>query len=93
MRAQETVYTVSDFVRRVVDSLLRGDCRGQFLCSRCLVKLAKNNLDRSYVKADIARVMDDIFNAPGPITHAPVSTCGLCAKKKTPCLGVPTSLG
>jgi hypothetical protein len=92
MRGQETVYTISDFVRRVVDSLLRGDCRGQFLCSRCLIKLAKDNLDKSYVKADIARVMEDIFNAPGPITHAPASTCALCAKKKTPCLGVPTSL-
>ena len=92
MRGQETVYTISDFVRRVVDSLLRGDCRGQFLCSRCLIKLAKDNLDKSYVKADIARVMDDIFNTPGPITHAPVSTCALYAKKKTPCLGVPTSV-
>ncbi|HEY7653145.1 MAG TPA: hypothetical protein VIG07_10020 [Methylomirabilota bacterium] len=92
MREQGTVYTVSDFVRRVVDSLLRGDCRGQFLCSRCLVKLAKDNLDKSYVKADIARVMEDIFNAPGPITHTAASTCALCAKKKTACLGVPTSV-
>ena len=92
MRGQGTVYTISDFVRRVVDSLLRGDCRGQFLCSRCLVKLAKDNLDKSYMKADIARVMDDIFNTPGPITHAAASTCALCARKKTPCLGVPTSV-
>jgi len=92
MRGQETVYTISDFVRRVVDSLLRGDCRGQFLCSRCLIKLAKDNLDKSYVKAEIARVMDDIFNTPGPITHVPASTCALCARKKTPCLGVPTSV-
>jgi hypothetical protein len=91
MHQQATVYTVSDFVRRVVDSLLRGDCRGQFLCSRCLVKLAKDNLDKSYAKPDVMRVMDDIFNTPGPITHAPRSTCGLCARKKIPCLGVPLS--
>ena len=92
MRGQEPVYTVSDFVRRVVDSLLRGDCRGQFLCARCLIRLAKDHLDRSYVKAEIARAIGDIFNAPGPITHAQAATCAVCAKKQTPCLGVPTSL-
>ena len=91
MRGQETVYTVGDFVRRVVDSLLRGDCRGQFLCARCLIKLAKDNLDKSYTKTDVARVVEEIFGAPGPITHAAASTCGRCARKKTPCLGVPTS--
>jgi len=92
MGGHEPVYTVSDFVRRVVDSLLRGDCRGQFLCARCLVTLAKDHLDKSYVKAEIARVIGDIFNAPGPITHAATATCALCAKKQTPCLGVPTSV-
>jgi len=86
---QPTVYTVGDFVRRVVESLLRGECRGMFLCARCLVKLTKDNLDRSYGKPAIAQVMDEIFGAPGPITHAPASTCALCARKKIPCLGVP----
>jgi len=91
MPGQETVYTVSDFVRRVVDSLLRGDRRGQFLCARCLVKLAKGNLDRSYVKSDVEQAMDDIFDAPGSLTHAPESSCAMCAKKKTRCLGVTIS--
>jgi hypothetical protein len=36
--SEETVYTVGDFVRRVVDSLLQGGYRGKFLCSPCLIK-------------------------------------------------------
>ena len=87
MPAPATVYTVGDFIRRVVDSLLHGECRGQFLCARCLVKLSKDNLDRSYMKPDIARVMDDIFATPGSLTPAPASTCALCARKKVSCLG------
>ena len=87
MPAPATVYTVGDFIRRVVDSLLHGECRGQFLCARCLVKLTKDNLDRSYAKPDIARVIADIFATPGSLTLAPASTCALCARKKVSCLG------
>lgn len=88
MQAQPTVYTVGDFVRRVVDSLLRGDCRGMLLCARCLVKLTRDNLDKSYSKPDIMQVMEDIFVAPGSFVCVPVSTCALCARKKVSCLGV-----
>jgi len=88
MAMPPTVYTVGDFVRRVVDSLLRGECRGQSLCARCLVKLTRDNLDRSYSKPDITQVMDDIFADPGAFTLAPVSTCALCARKKVSCLSV-----
>jgi len=82
-----TIFTVGDFIRRVVDSLLRGDCRGKFLCSRCLVKLTKDHLDRSYTTREVVEVMDEIFSAPGPLAHAPASTCAACARKKVPCLG------
>jgi len=85
--SSSTVYTAGDFIRRVVDSLLRGECRGQFLCARCLVKLTKDNLDRSYMKPDIARVMDEIFATPGALTLVSSSLCALCARKKVPCLG------
>jgi hypothetical protein len=84
-----TIFTVGDFIRRVVDSLLRGDCRGKFLCSRCLVKLTKDHLDRSYTTREVVEVMEEIFMAPGPLTHAPASTCAACARKKVPCLGAP----
>jgi hypothetical protein len=90
MEKLATVYTVDDFVRRVVDSLLRGgERRGLFLCSRCLVKLTRENLDKSYAKPEIARVMDDIFDAPGSITHEPTCACAGCGRKKVRCLGVP----
>ena len=82
----ETVFTVGDFIRRVVDSLLRGDCRGKFLCSRCLVKLTKDHLDRSYTTREVVEVMEEIFVAPAPLTHAPASTCAACARKRVPCL-------
>jgi hypothetical protein len=87
MTLPSTVYTAGDFIRRVVESLLHGERRGQFLCARCLVKLTKDNLDRSYTKPDVARVMDDIFANPGALALAPASLCGLCARKKVTCLG------
>ena len=87
MQKDAAVYTVGDFVRRVVESLFRADFRGRLLCSRCLIKLTKDNLDRSYAKPDVARVMDDIFATPGSLTLAPASLCALCARKKVACLG------
>jgi len=88
---QPVVYTIGDFVRRVVGSLLQGEWRGRFLCARCLVKLTRGNMDRSYAKPDIARVMDGIFADPGAITLAPASACAHCTRKKVSCLGVPLS--
>lgn len=82
------VYTVGDFVRRVVDGLLRGDRRGVVLCARCLVKLTRDHLDRSYSKTAIVEAMGEIFSAPGALTHVASSVCGACGRKKTPCLGV-----
>jgi hypothetical protein len=90
MSGPATIYTVEDFVRRVVDSLLRGDCRGKSLCARCLVKLTRDHLDKSYSKPDIVRVMDDIFAAPGALSVVPASACGVCARKKVACLSVPS---
>ena len=87
MALPSTVYTAGDFIRRVVESLLHGECRGQLLCARCLVKLTKDNLDRSYTKPDVARVLDDIFANPGALSVAPVSLCARCARKKVACLG------
>jgi len=86
-----TIFTVGDFVRRVVDGLLRGDCRGRFLCSRCLAKMSRDHLDKSYTTREIAEVMDEIFRAPGPITYAPASTCAACARKNLPCLVAPSA--
>jgi hypothetical protein len=81
------VYTIDDFVRRVVESLVRGECRGQLVCSRCLVKLTRDHLDRSYAKPDVTRVVDDIFASPGSLPAVTTAICALCARKKVPCLG------
>lgn len=85
-----TILSVGDFVRRVVDGLLRGECRGAFLCARCLVKLTRDHLDRRYTTREVVRAMDDVFRAPGRITHALTSTCVACASRTMPCLGVPS---
>ena len=84
-----TISTLGDHVRRVVDGLLRDGCQGKFLCSRCLVKLARDHLDERYPTREIAQMIDDVFGAPGSITHAPTSTCAACAGNTMPCLGVP----
>ena len=84
------IFSVGDFVRRVVDTLLRGECRGRFLCARRLDKLTRDHLDRSYSTREVARAMDDVFGAPGRITRAPTSTCVACAGSAMPCLGMPS---
>ena len=35
---------------------------------------------------EVVEVMEEIFVAPAPLTHAPASTCAACARKKVPCL-------
>jgi hypothetical protein len=92
MQTEARIYTEGDFVRRVVGGLLEGKYRGKFLCSRCLITLTKDNLDKSYTLADIGLVMSDVFKAPGAITRLATSACALCARRKhMPCLGVPLS--
>ena len=88
--SEETIYTVGDFVRRVVGSLLQGGYRGKFLCSPCLIKLTRDHLDKSYSLVEIGWAMDEVFKGPGAITLLPTAVCALCARKKPlPCLGVP----
>jgi hypothetical protein len=89
--SEETIYTVGDFVRRVVGSLLQGGgYRGKFLCSPCLVKLTRDHLDKSYSLVEVGWAMDEVFKGPGAITLLPTAVCALCARKKLmPCLGVP----
>jgi hypothetical protein len=89
MRTQVATYSAVAFVRRGVDGFLRGDCRGRFVCSGCLVKLTRDHLDKSCATSEIVRMMDHIFTAPSPIAHAPASTCAVCARTNRPCLGVP----
>lgn len=67
------IFRAGDFVRRVVDELI----------------LTRGHLDRSYSAREVAGAMDDVFRAPGPMTHVPTSTCVACASRTTPCLGVP----
>ena len=85
------VFTIGDFIRRVVDGLLRVGCRGSFLCSRGLVKLAKNHLDKSYTTREVTEVMEDIFGEAGPIMRVVTASCAVCARKAIPCLGVPSA--
>ena len=89
MQKDVAVYTVGDFVRRVVESLFRADFRGRLLCSRCLIKLTKDNLDKSYAKRDIIQVIEELFVTPGPTMQLSTAPCGQCARKKAPCLGMP----
>jgi hypothetical protein len=86
------VYTVGDFVRRVVESLLGGERRNLRLCARCLVKLTRDHLDKSYSKTAIIASIDEIFAAPGALTSVASSVCGACGRKKVPCLGMPSAI-
>jgi hypothetical protein len=83
------ILSVGDSVRRVVDGLFRGACGGRFLCSRCLVKLTRDHLDRRHPTGEVALAIADLFRAPGRMTHLARSPCVACAGRAMPCLGVP----
>jgi ferredoxin len=89
MQPSASGYNVDGVVRRVVDGLLRGGCRGKVLCARCLVKLMKDHLDESYTTREIGNVMDHVFEVPGPIMRLSTSPCVVCLRTTMPCLGVP----
>ena len=84
------VYTAGDFIRRVIESLFQAEFRGRVLCARCLLKQAKEHLDRSYAKRDVAEVIEELFVTPRAL-QVVTGSCGLCTKKKVPCLGLPGS--
>jgi hypothetical protein len=88
MQRDDAVYTVGDFIRRVVENLFRSDFRGRLLCSRCLVKLTKDNLDKSYAKRDVIQVIEELYVAPGANMQVETAPCGMCSRKKAPCLGM-----
>ena len=75
-----------EVVRRIVGRLLRSDYRGQFFCSSCLVKLARESLDTTYPKSEIERAMETVFQSPGSLRSVPKSLCAGCMKTMT-CLG------
>jgi hypothetical protein len=75
------ILSVGDSVRRVVDGLL--------LCSRSLVKLTRDHLDRRHATREFTLAIAEIFRAPGRVTHLARSTCVACAESTMPCLGVP----
>ncbi len=64
MRTQAATDTAVESVRRVVDGLLRGDCRGRFVCSGCLVKLTRDHLDKSYATIHVRPVREDEYAVP-----------------------------
>ena len=77
-------------VRRIVGRLLRGDYRGQFFCSSCLVKLARESVDTTYPTSKIERAMDTVFQSPGALRSVPTFLCAGC-RKTMPCLGAPSA--
>jgi hypothetical protein len=78
-----------EVVRRLVGRLLRSDYRGEFFCSSCLVKLARESLDTTYPKSAIERAMDTVFQSPGALRSVPTFLCAGC-RKTMPCLGAPS---
>jgi hypothetical protein len=82
-------YPTEDRVCRIVGRLLRNDYRGQFFCSSCLVKLARESLDTTYPKSEIERAMDTVFQSPGALRSVPTFLCAGC-RKTMPCLGAPS---
>jgi hypothetical protein len=78
-----------EMVRRIVGRLLRSDYGGEFFCSSCLVKLARESLDTTYPQSEIEQAMDTVFQSPGALRSVPTFLCAGC-RKMMPCLGAPS---
>jgi len=76
-------FTTEDIIRPEVGFLLRGDYRGKFLCSRCLVKLIRERLGTNLSTAKIERALDAVFKSPGALTRLPSFLCDLCQTSST----------
>src|SRR5229473_2921042 len=79
-------FTAEDVIRPEVGFLLRGDYRGKFLCSRCLVKLIRERLGTNLSTSKIERALDAVFKSPGALARLPSFLCDLC-QIMMPCLG------
>ena len=67
MQKDAAVYTVGDFVRRVVESLFRADFRGPEPALFAPPHRADEGQPRQelYAKRDIIQVIDELFRHPG----------------------------
>jgi len=79
-------FTTEDIIRPEVGFLLRGDYRGKFLCSPCLVTLIRERLGTNLSTSKIERALDTVFKSPGALTRRPSFLCDLC-QMMMPCLG------
>jgi len=79
-------FTAEDVIRPEVGFLLRGDYRGQFLCSRCFVTLIRERLGTNLSTSKIERALNAVFKSPGALTRLPAFLCDLC-QTMMPCLG------
>ena len=79
-------FTTEDIIRPEVGFLLRGDYRGKFLCSPCLVTLIRERLGTNLSTSKIERALDTVFKSPGALTRLPSFPCDLC-QTTVPCLG------
>ncbi len=68
-------FTTEDIIRPEVGFLLRGDYRGKFLCSPCLVTLIRERLGTNLSTSKIERALDAVFKSPGAPAIS-VTTCG-----------------
>ncbi len=79
-------FTTEDIIRPEVGFLLRGDYRGKFLCSPCLVTLIRERLGTNLSTSKIERALDTVFKSPGALTRRSSFLCDLCQTMR-PCLG------
>jgi hypothetical protein len=78
-------FTTEDIIRPEVGFLLRGDYRGKFLCSPCLVKLIRERLGTNLSTAKIERALDVVLRSPGALRRVHAFVCDQCGKT-LPCL-------
>jgi hypothetical protein len=79
-------FTTDDVIRPEVGFILRGDYRGKFLCSPCLVRLIRERMGTNLSTAKIERALDAVFKSPGALTRLSSVRCDLC-QTMMPCLG------
>jgi hypothetical protein len=79
-------YATEDFVRRAVNSLLRHEYAGKFVCAPCLVTLLHERMHRGWRKSEIERAMPQVFQSPGALTCSPTMVCAI-GQKTASCLG------
>jgi len=72
-------FLTDELLRPIVSNILRNDpWRSAFLCRRCLLRMALDQLGPAYSGAEVHEALEGMFMKPAPLVCMHGLRCGKC---------------